>query len=916
MKKMLILTLCLVAAVAVWGQGLETFANFDYAETAYVDGSFVGEGGITWNYFHVTGAVSGANDNSIEGNGMILRRSAVPSRIISDPIPNGIGNFSVQMRKAYTSGGDRQVALFINDTWVADSQIFGGAQGGDPTIHEFIVNGVNIPGNITMEIRHLQGGTVNRQLTIDNISWTAYGSGQQYVVNPTFNPPGGHYGSALDVTISTTTDNASIYYTIDGSEPSQTSTLYTAPVNISTPTTLKARAYAAGYEPSAIVSANYGFFVNVASLSELWQQPADNNTVYHIPGNVILTFKQSNRHQKFVQDAGAAILIDDLPGVITSNYQIGDAIAGLTGKLNLYFETLQFLPTADPGPATSSGNDITVPIVTVAQLNSDIGVNQYQSRLVQINEVSFDSPSGNYTTNPAVTYPISDVSGAMTFRTSFYDVDYIDTPMHTGEFSVMGIIAHFQNAAQITPRRLADFNPVPDGVGSLSGVVTSAGAPLAGAQIVVPGTEFSVGSAADGSYILHLIPVGTHSVTASKTGYTSVTHTVTIVEGETATQNFALEIVPVQVSVSGRIVGSGAPDVGLAGATISLSGFAPYTATTNASGQFTISDVSANHTYAYSVSAPGYATATGDLVVGGNDVNMGDIILTENINPPQNVIADLMDDGQEARISWQSPDLSKGRALLGYYVYRFLTADQGNEANWMSYTTYPISSTIVIDPTWAILPSGSYKWAVKAVYTGDVASAAAFSNALVKEELNGSIAGFVKDQEDHAIAGATMTIAGGSSTTTDNSGAYSFSLPPGHYVLTATAEGFTTITKANILVYENQETTVNCIMTPVANEDELAPVAVTALGGNYPNPFNPETTISYELKDAGNVHLDVYNARGQLVRSLVNANQAAGRYRVVFNGSDDMGNPLASGLYLYRLSSGAYHSTRKMMLME
>ena len=81
-------------------------------------------------------------------------------------------------------------------------------------------------------------------------------------------------------------------------------------------------------------------------------------------------------------------------------------------------------------------------------------------------------------------------------------------------------------------------------------------------------------------------------------------------------------------------------------------------------------------------------------------------------------------------------------------------------------------------------------------------------------------------------------------------------------------------------------------------------------------PIYPETTISYELKDAGNVRLDVYNAKGQLVRSLVNTNQAAGRYKVVFNGRDDMGNPLASGLYLYRFSAGTFSSTRKMMLME
>ncbi|MCB5271140.1 MAG: chitobiase/beta-hexosaminidase C-terminal domain-containing protein [Candidatus Cloacimonetes bacterium] len=460
MKKMLILTICLVAAVAVWAQGLETFTNYDYTGTNYVDGNFVGDGGVTWNYFHVTGSVAGDNDNSIDGNGMVLRRSAVPSRIVSGTIPNGIGNFSVQMRKAYTSVGDRQLALYINDIWVADSETFGGTSGADPTIRNFVVNGVNVPGDFTMEIRNIQGDTVNRQVTIDNITWTAYGSGQQFVANPTFNPPAGHYGSAIGVSISTTTEGASIYYTTNGSEPSQSSTLFNAPINVSTPTTIKARAYAPGYEPSAVVVAEYGFYVYVSNLSELWQQNADNSTVYHIPNSVILTFKQNNRNQKYVQDAGAGILIDDQAGVISTNYQVGDAISGLTGKLNMYFETLQFLPTADPGPAESSGNDIYAPTLTIAQLNSDIGVNRYQSRLVRINDVSFDSPSGNYATDPAVTYAISDGTGAMSFRTSFYDVDYIGAPMHSGQFNIMGIIAHFQSTAQITPRMLADFNPV------------------------------------------------------------------------------------------------------------------------------------------------------------------------------------------------------------------------------------------------------------------------------------------------------------------------------------------------------------------------------------------------------------------------------------------------------------------------
>jgi flagellar hook assembly protein FlgD len=105
-------------------------------------------------------------------------------------------------------------------------------------------------------------------------------------------------------------------------------------------------------------------------------------------------------------------------------------------------------------------------------------------------------------------------------------------------------------------------------------------------------------------------------------------------------------------------------------------------------------------------------------------------------------------------------------------------------------------------------------------------------------------------------------------------------------------------------------------MTPTSNDDEMVPVTVTALNGNYPNPFNPETSISYDLKEAAPVRLDIYNLKGQLVRTLVDDNQSAGRYRIVFNARDSKGSPLASGVYLYRLRAGDYTSTRKMMLME
>lgn len=86
-----------------------------------------------------------------------------------------------------------------------------------------------------------------------------------------------------------------------------------------------------------------------------------------------------------------------------------------------------------------------------------------------------------------------------------------------------------------------------------------------------------------------------------------------------------------------------------------------------------------------------------------------------------------------------------------------------------------------------------------------------------------------------------------------------------------------------------------------------------ALGLNYPNPFNPTTTIPYRLSRTFKVRLAVYNALGQQVRTLVEAAQGPGRYRVEWDGRDSRGRRLPSGLYLYRLEAGDQAVSRKMV---
>jgi hypothetical protein len=89
-----------------------------------------------------------------------------------------------------------------------------------------------------------------------------------------------------------------------------------------------------------------------------------------------------------------------------------------------------------------------------------------------------------------------------------------------------------------------------------------------------------------------------------------------------------------------------------------------------------------------------------------------------------------------------------------------------------------------------------------------------------------------------------------------------------------------------------------------------------ALSQNYPNPFNPETTIEFSLPQTARVILTVYNVLGQQVVILADGEYPAGRHQFRWTGTDQQGQSVASGVYLYRLEAGTESMTRKMMLLK
>ncbi|MGE5431610.1 MAG: discoidin domain-containing protein, partial [Syntrophomonadaceae bacterium] len=85
---------------------------------------------------------------------------------------------------------------------------------------------------------------------------------------------------------------------------------------------------------------------------------------------------------------------------------------------------------------------------------------------------------------------------------------------------------------------------------------------------------------------------------------------------------------------------------------------------------------------------------------------------------------------------------------------------------------------------------------------------------------------------------------------------------------------------------------------------------------NYPNPFNPATTITYEVAERSHVRIDIINLLGQVIATLTNSEQNPGVYSIRWNGRDDAGRSAASGVYLYRMQSDNFSQIKKLLLMK
>ena len=263
------------------------------------------------------------------------------------------------------------------------------------------------------------------------------------VATPVFTPAAGYYEEAQNVTITCATEGATIYYTTDGTVPTNASTQYTEAIAVSHNTTIKAIAYV-GEEYSFVATARYTFPNFVENISALYE--IENTTeTYILTGDV--TFVYRNGKSIYVKDATGGLLVFDQSNKITTEYTEGDVISGgITGTISMYHGMLEFVPTFNTAASTQNTGAVAPTVITVEQLLS----NAYVSQLVKVENVAVET-GATYTegqTGDNVTFSQNGSSALL--RNNFKTLDM--TIGDNTNWDITGFAAIYDENIQIYPR--------------------------------------------------------------------------------------------------------------------------------------------------------------------------------------------------------------------------------------------------------------------------------------------------------------------------------------------------------------------------------------------------------------------------------------------------------------------------------
>ena len=256
-------------------------------------------------------------------------------------------------------------------------------------------------------------------------------------------------------------------------------------------------------------------------------------------------------------------------------------------------------------------------------------------------------------------------------------------------------------------------------------------------------------------------------------------------------------------------------------------------------------------------------------------------------------------DRWDGEVSWgyQSYDVTAGNRTFKWKYLKDGSVSSGSDCAWLDYITFPsvapqppvlvfnpeeftfealLNEVITDDLTIENTGSGVGTYSIELIYTGDWLELDSYSG----------------DVEPDEIDTIELTI--------DPNG-----LENGDY-------------SAEISITDNRNITVIPVTLTVDMVDvDNTLINANTLVGNHPNPFNPSTTISFSIADQSNIEVSIYSIKGQKINTLVKDSFGTGVHTKVWNGNDDSGEPVSSGVYFYKLNvNGKTEATKKMLLLK
>lgn len=277
------------------------------------------------------------------------------------------------------------------------------------------------------------------------------------VATPTFAPAAGLYYTAQNVAITCETADAIIHYTLDGTDPTAQSPIYSAPIAVNTTTTIKAIAVK-GTDNSTVASATYTFpaatqLDNIAA----FKTQTSTTELFKINSDVTVIFQTADKYHTFIQDSSAAIYVY---GTMDKAYNAGDVIqGGLYGKYALYKEMNELKPvTGTPLADGTPGTPVAPVAVTLADLIANYA--QYEGRLVTVTGVTVATTEAfTFETTRSTGMNVSQNGSTIQIYNTFKSLDKTYYPNNT--LNVTGLVIRYNNTVEIAPRNNDDITFAP-----------------------------------------------------------------------------------------------------------------------------------------------------------------------------------------------------------------------------------------------------------------------------------------------------------------------------------------------------------------------------------------------------------------------------------------------------------------------